>query len=108
MKRGDMVIAVHGELGRPRPAVIVQANELGDTTTTVIVCPVTSELTTRLPIRPIVEPSASNGLRSRSQIMTDKPLSLPRHRVKRILGALDSNTSDELDRALLTVLGLIR
>ena len=108
MKRGDIVIAVHGELGRPRPAVIVQANELGDTTSTVIVCPVTSELTARLPIRPLVEPSALNGLRTRSQIMADKPLSLRRDRVRRTLGVLDLKTSDELDRALLTVFGLIR
>jgi mRNA interferase MazF len=108
VKRGDIVIAVHGELGRPRPVVIVQANELGESTTTVVVCPITSELTPRLPIRPIIEPSALNGLHTRSQIMTDKPFSLPRERVRRVLGRLESDTNDALDRALLTVFGLIR
>ncbi len=108
MKRGDIVIAVHGELGRPRPVVIVQANELGDETTTVIVCPITSELTEHLPVRPIVEPSSINGLHARSQIMTDKPFSLPRERVRRVLGTIEADTIDALDRALLTVQGLIR
>jgi mRNA interferase MazF len=108
VKRGDVVIAVHGDLGRPRPAGVVQANELGDSTSTVIVCPITTDLAERLPIRPVVEPSARNGLRARSQIMTDKLLALRRDRTKRVLGAVDPRTRDELDRALLTVLGLAR
>lgn len=108
MKRGDIVIAVHGEFGRPRSAVIVQADELGDTTTSVIVCTLTSELTSRLPVRPTIEPNAFNGLRGRLQIMTDKLFSVPRSRIKDRIGALDPQTADALDRALRTVLGLIR
>ncbi len=77
MKRGDIVVIVaHGKLGRPRPAVIVQADELGDATTTMLVCPITSDVTEKLPIRPIVEVDEGNGLRIRSQIMTDKMLAL--------------------------------
>jgi len=39
VKRGDVVIVVApDEFGKPRPAVIVQANELGDRTTSLIVC----------------------------------------------------------------------
>ena len=109
MKRGDVVVIVaHGDLGRPRPAVIVQADELGGTTTTVLVCPITSDVTEKLPIRPIVEADASNGLRIRSQIMTDKMLALRRDRIKRVVGSLDSEGVDDLDRALLIVLGLAR
>ena len=108
MKRGDVVIVTQGELGRPRPAVVVQADELGAATTTVLVCPITSELTERLPVRPIVEASSDTGLRVRSQIMTDKALAVPRSRLRRILGSLDSKTTDHLDRALLVVLGLAR
>jgi mRNA interferase MazF len=109
VKRGDVVVMVaHGDLGRPRPAVIVQADELGDATTTVLICPITSDVTEKLPIRPIVEADAGNGLRIRSQIMTDKMLALRRDRIKQVVGSLNSKTSEQLDRALLIVLGLAR
>jgi mRNA interferase MazF len=109
VKRGDVVVVVvQGDLGRPRPAVIVQADELGDATTTVLICPITSDVTEKLPIRPIVEADAGNGLRIRSQIMTDKMLALRRDRIKQVVGALNSKTSEQLDRALLIVLGLAR
>ena len=49
MKRGDVVIVAYGELGRPRPAVIIQADELGGATTTVVACPITSEIVEMLP-----------------------------------------------------------
>lgn len=84
MNRSDIVIVAYGELGRPRPVVIVQANELGRDTMTIIACPITSELTERLPIRPIVEPDDDNGLHIRSQIMTDRILAVPRERVRQV------------------------
>ena len=108
MKRGDVVIVAHGDFGRPRPAIIVQADELGEATTTLLVCPVTSDLTDRLPIRPTVEPEAENGLRIKSQIMTDKMLAVPRDHVCRHVGNIDSETRSRLDTALLLVLGLTR
>jgi mRNA interferase MazF len=88
--------------------VVVQADELGDATTTVLVCPLTSEVTQRLPVRPIVEPSVQNGLRVQSQVMTDKMLAVPRGRIRDVLGALDSASTDDIDRAMLVVLGLTR
>ena len=108
MKRGDVVIVAHGDFGRPRPAVIVQADELSETTTTVLVCPMTSDLTERLPIRPAVEPKVENGLRVESQIMTDKMLALPRDHVRQQIGSIDSETRSRLDSALFVVLGLAR
>jgi mRNA interferase MazF len=59
-------------------------------------------------LRPVVEPSADNGLRIRSQIMTDKLLAIRRDRLRRVLGSIDAETGDRLDRALLLVLGLAR
>ena len=49
-----------------------------------------------------------NGLRIRSQIMTDKMLAIRRERLRHVLGSIDSEASDRLDRALLIVLGLAR
>jgi mRNA interferase MazF len=108
LRRGDIVIAAQGELGRPRPVVVVQADELGETTTTVLACPITSVLTQHLPVRPTVQPETSNGLQLVSQVMTDKLLPVRRDRISRTIGALDSKSIERLDRALLLILGLSR
>lgn len=109
VKRGDVVVAVvPGELGRPRPGVIVQADEFSKDLTTVFICPISSDVQERLPLRPIVEAEPSNGLRLRSQIMTDKLIALRRDRVRQVVGHIDSDISEQLDRALLVVLGLTR
>jgi len=105
LTRGDIVIVTQGELGRPRPVVIVQANQLGEATTTVLACPVTSLLTERLPIRPQVDADTGNGLRVTSQIMTDKLFAARRDRIRRTIGTLDAATLERLDRALLVALG---
>jgi mRNA interferase MazF len=109
LKRGDVVLVVlQRELGKPRPGVIVQADELGEATTSVLVCPMSSDVSEFHRMRPVVEPTASNGLRLRSQIMTDKINALPQDRVRQVLGSLDTETSERLDGAPLVVLGLAR
>ena len=109
MKRGDVVLVVaQGDLRKPRLGVIVQADELGDSTTTVLICAMSSTIAdTDLP-RPIVEPTEKNGLRVRSQIMTDKLSALRRDRVLGVIGSLDAGASEQLNRALLLVIGLAR
>ena len=109
MKRGDIVIVVvPGELGKPRPAVVVQADELGDETTTVLVCPLSSAIGGAGRLRPVFEPSAESGLRVRSQAMADKIAALRRDRIRDRIGTLDDTARDRLDQALLVVLGLAR
>jgi mRNA interferase MazF len=108
VKRGDIVIVAYGELGKPRPVVIVQADELGEATMTVLACSITSEIAEKLPLRPIIDASESNGLRIRSQIMTDRMLAVPRERMRQVIGALDSANAGRLDAAILLVLGLAR
>jgi mRNA interferase MazF len=109
VKRGDVVLAiVPSELGRPRPGVIVQTDEFSEELSTVFVCPITSDLQERLPLRPMIDAKPSNGLRLRSQIMTDKMISLRYDRIRRVIGHIDRETSEQLDRALLVVLGLTR
>jgi mRNA interferase MazF len=107
VKRGDVVLAVvPSELGRPRPGVVVQADEFGEELSTVFICPISSDLQERLPLRPIIEAGPANGLRLRSQIMTDKMIALRNDRIRRVIGHIDTETSEFLDRALLLVLGL--
>ena len=109
MKRGDVVlVVVPSELRRPRPGVVVQADEFNEELSTIFVCPISSDLQERLPLRPIIEADPSNGLRLRSQIMTDKMIALRHDRIRRVIGHIGRETSEHLDRALLVVLGLAR
>jgi mRNA interferase MazF len=111
VKRGDVVLmVVPGELGRPRPGIIVQSDELGEKTTTVLACPLSSDVQTNPNprLRPLIEPAAGTGLRVRSQIMTDKLFAQRRERVRRVIGSIDYATRGRLDIALLLVLGLLR
>ena len=107
--RGDVVLmVVPSDLGRPRPGIVVQGDDFNVGLSTVFVCPVSSDLQDRLPLRPVIEVAPKNGLRLRSQIMTDKLVALRRERIRRVIGRVDAETSEQLDRALLLVLGLAR
>jgi mRNA interferase MazF len=107
--RGDVVlIVVPSDLGRPRPCIVVQGDDFNGGLSTVFVCPVSSDLQDGLPLRPVIEVAPKNGLRLRSQIMTDKLVALRRDRIRRVIGRIDAETSEQLDRALLLVLGLAR
>jgi mRNA-degrading endonuclease toxin of MazEF toxin-antitoxin module len=59
-------------------------------------------------MRPIVAPTAQNGLLVQTQIMTDKLNTLRQDRIGRTIGTLDPETLERLDVALLLVLGLAR
>jgi mRNA interferase MazF len=107
--RGDVVLmVVPSDLGRPRPGIVVQDNRFSAGLATIFVCPVSSDLQDRLLLRPLIEVAPANGLRLRSQIMTDKLVALRRDRIRRVIGRIDEETSEKLDRALLLVLGLTR
>jgi mRNA interferase MazF len=111
LKRGDIVLmVVPGELGRPRPGIVVQADELGDATTTVLTCPLTSDVRGSAGplLRPVIEPARGNGLRARSQIMTDKMFAQRRERIRAVIGTVDRETGVRLNTALLIVLGSAR
>lgn len=107
--RGDIVLmVVPSDLGRPRPGIVVQGDEFTRGLSTVIVCPVSSDLHEKLSLRPLIKVEPENGLRLRSQIMTDRLVALRRDRIRRVIGRIDAETSEKLDRALLLVLGLSR
>ena len=92
--RGDVVlIVVPSDLGRPRPGIVVQATELTTDLSTILVCPVSSDLQAGLSLRPLIEVTPENGLRLRSQIMTDKLVALRRDRIRRVIGRIDAETS---------------
>jgi mRNA interferase MazF len=107
VKRGDIVVAVaRGDYTKPRPAVIVQSDLFNATHSSLLVCLLSTELIDAPLFRLTVSPSAANGLRDVSQIMTDKLLAMPRDRIRERIGAVDDETLLALNRALALMLGL--
>lgn len=105
MKRGDLVtVALQGDLGKPRPALIIQS-DLFDAHPSVTILPVTSELRDVPLFRIQIEPSETNGLRKPSQVMIDKPQSVAREKIGNVFGHLDDKTMSTISRALAVFLG---
>jgi mRNA interferase MazF len=107
MRRGDVVtVAATGDYGKPRPAVIVQTDALPLEHASVVVCQLTSDFADAPDFRVTIEPSERNGLRARSQVMADKPVTLRRERVGRQIGQLEDSDIARLNIALAFVMGL--
>jgi mRNA interferase MazF len=106
MSRGDVVIvAAPGDYGKPRPAVVVQSNAIPESHASIVICPMTSELA-EADFRITIEPSPETGLRVRSQVMTDKPVTIRRERIGQQIGRLGAADMARLNVALALVVGL--
>ena len=100
MRRGDFVsVALSGDFGKPRPALVVQSDRFSDTDT-VIVLLVTSELPPAALLRVTIEPDGENGLRKTSQIMIDKIMTVRREKIGPVFGRLSSDKMTEVLRLL--------
>ncbi len=108
LQRGLIVtVATSGVYsGKPRLAVVVQANRWLQGHPSVTLCPLTSTLLEAPLVRIPVNPSGSNGLHKPSQLMADKPFTVPTAAVGAVVGILESGTLAELDLALLSWLEL--
>jgi mRNA interferase MazF len=107
VRRGDVVaVAASGDYGKPRPAVIVQTDALPAKHSSVVVCQMTSDLIDVPDFRVTIEPDEQNGLRTRSQIMADKPVTIRRERVGKRIGSLEAKDIARLDVAIAFVMGL--
>lgn len=106
MRRGDLVtIAVNGDYGKPRPALVVQA-DVFSALPSVTVLRLTSALHDENLVRITVQPSAANGLLVASQVMIDMAVTLPRGRVGDVVGRLDGEAMGAVSQALRAFLGL--
>jgi mRNA interferase MazF len=102
IQRGQIItVASPGAYsGKPRPAVVVQANRWLGGHPSITLCPLTSTLIEAPLVRIIVEPSAMNGLRKRSQLMVDKLLSMQIRCIDSSIGCLETTVMAELDLGL--------
>ncbi|HXJ84064.1 MAG TPA: type II toxin-antitoxin system PemK/MazF family toxin [Candidatus Methylomirabilis sp.] len=107
MRRGDLVlVAVPGDYGKPRPALVIQSDLFNETHASITVAPVTSTIVDTPLFRVTVEPSRGNGLRLVSQIMVDKITTVRRQRVGQTIGYLEQDIMLRVSRALAFWLGI--
>jgi mRNA interferase MazF len=101
LSRGDVVVcAMAGDFGKPRPAVVVQSDLFNETHASVVLCPITSELTGLDLFRLHVPRSTQTGLRVNSEIMVDKLTAVKRTRISGKIGKLSAGQIDTLNDAL--------
>ncbi|MQX37404.1 type II toxin-antitoxin system PemK/MazF family toxin [Roseospira navarrensis] len=106
MRRGDLVtVAIPGDFGKPRPALVVQADQFVNTSTVTVVLISGTRIDAPL-LRLDVEPTVSNGLRKPSQVMVDKIMTLKRDKVGAVIGRADDATMTAVSRAFVLVLFL--
>lgn len=102
MTRGAIVVvaAKGAYTGKPRPAVIVQADLFNPTHASVTLCPITSDCVDAPLFRVTLPPGERMGLSVVSQVMIDKVVSVPRGTIVREVGQCDSVHLDLIDDAL--------
>lgn len=100
-RRDDVVVCIlSGDYGKPRPAVVVQSDLFNETHASVVLCPVSSELTKLTLFRVPIPATEASGLRKDSEIMVDKMSAARRERIGRRIGRLSGAQMSLLERAL--------
>ncbi len=98
--------AFQGDLGKPRPAIIIHADEFIVDHVTLLLCPLTTFLADSPAFRPTIKPSGTNGLNAVSQIMVDKITHLRKSAISQVIGHLDDDEMQILEAAAITITGL--
>ena len=108
MRRGDLVtIATQGDFGKPRPALVIQADQFSEQTSATVL-PITCTLVAAPLLRVTIQPSAENGLQKPSQVMVDKAMTVKREKVGSAFGRIDADALVEIERCLAVFLGIAK
>jgi mRNA interferase MazF len=107
VKRGEIWTAAtgSGDIGKPRPVVIVQDDRF-DATASVTVCAFTTDPTDAPLLRLLIEADEVTGIRESSRLMVDKVTTIPRSKLGERVGQLSDDDVIRLSRALVVFLGL--
>lgn len=106
-RRGDLVtVAIQGDFGKPRPALVIQSDLFNETHPTVMLCLVSSELRDTPLFRLTVSPTPDNGLIHDSQVQIDKVMTVMREKLGPSFGRLDDTTMLKVNRALALFMGI--
>ncbi|MHB1540684.1 MAG: type II toxin-antitoxin system PemK/MazF family toxin [Steroidobacteraceae bacterium] len=108
VRRGDLVtVALSGDFGKPRPALILQADQFAGTATVTVLL-ISSTLLEAPLLRVTVQPNAENGLQKPSQVMVDKAMTVTRAKLGPAFGHIDSAALLEIERRLAVFLGIAK
>jgi mRNA interferase MazF len=107
VRRGELWTAAGGKhyAGKPRPVLVVQDDRF-DATSSITVCPLTSDPTEIPLLRVPLDPDDSNGLDAPSSIMLDKVTTMPRSKLGERIGKVSDADMLALSRGLVVFLGL--
>ncbi len=102
MKRGDIVAAVgRGDFStKPRPSLVVQADEFSAHHPTITVCPITALISGDHLYRISLSPTSDNGLLKESEVEIDLVQAIRRERVGGVIGHVPDEVMFSVDQAL--------
>lgn len=102
MRRGDIVSTVgRGDSSnKPRPSLVVQADEFNAHHPTLTVCPITGSTSGDHLYRVFLSPTDENGLLKDSEIEIDLLQAIRRERVRQTIGHVPDEIMFTVDQAL--------
>lgn len=108
-QRGDIVItAAGGDYGKPRPAVVIQSDHVNQAQpNSYILALITSTVREAPLLRLTLTPTEHNGLKTPSQIMADKLVTVRQDKIQKTIGQLTEQQTIGLNRILALVTGLV-
>lgn len=106
--RGDLAtIAMQGEFGKPRPALMIQANLFNEQLSTTVL-PITSTLVAAPLLCVTVEQSAGNDLQKPSQVMVDKVMAVKRDKIGPAFERIEADVMVKVERSTAALLGIAK
>ncbi len=100
-----MTVALSGDYGKPRPALVIQSDALLDGES-VLVCLLTTSLREAPLYRLSLSPGRDTGLREPSQLMVDKIMAVGRDKGAGPIGRIDDVNLLAMGRLLSFMIGL--
>lgn len=108
MNRGDFVtIAMQGDFGKPRPALVIQSERFNEHATVTVLL-VSSTLVDAPLFRVSVQPDKINNMQKSSQVMVDKAMTVKRDKLGAAFGSASDKVMLEVGRCLAVFLGIAR
>jgi mRNA interferase MazF len=105
--RGDIVVmALQGDHGKPRPALIVQSDMDALVSTHVAVLPLTSFASETPLLRIPIPATPTTGLSIQSFAMLDRMTTADRRKIGRVIGHVDNATLLAVNRAIAVFCGI--
>jgi mRNA interferase MazF len=108
MNRGSFVtIAMQGDFGKPRPALVIQSDQFNEHATVTVLL-VSSTLVDAPLFRVTVQPDKTNNMQKPSQVMVDKAMTVKRDKLGEAFGSAGDEIMLEVGRCLAVFLGIAR